>query len=79
MTAGIGKMSFVKFILSDGIACLLSNSVLFWLAYLFGKNYQVLLEHLKIVNLVIFVLFTVAVIVLIWYKQSKRAISNTKL
>ena len=40
LTAGLGKMPFGKFIISDGIACLCSNTVLFTLAYTVGKNYE---------------------------------------
>src|SRR3990167_8358088 len=34
LTAGMGKMSFRKFIISDGIACITSNTVLFSTAYM---------------------------------------------
>ena len=57
ITAGMTRMHFGKFLLSDGIACLISNTVLFTLAYSFGKNYNVLLEYLKVYNIVIFCLF----------------------
>src|SRR5579872_7266904 len=33
LTAGLGRMPFGKFLLSDGIACLCSNTVLFTFAY----------------------------------------------
>src|SRR5262245_29989718 len=42
MSAGAGKMPFGKFALSDGIACLLFSLSIFSLAYICGKNYEVL-------------------------------------
>ncbi len=69
LSAGAGKMPFRKFILGDGIACLLSNSTLFTLAYLGGKNHEALWRFVKTFNILLFVLFVVSVIALIWYKR----------
>jgi len=73
LTAGLGKMPFNKFLVSDGIACLLSNTTLFSLAYMAGKNYEILLASLKTVNIFLFAAFGVAVIGFIWYKRKKKA------
>jgi membrane protein DedA with SNARE-associated domain len=73
LTAGLGKMSFRKFILSDGIACLFSNTALFCLAYTVGKNYKILIDSLKTLNIFLFGAFIVAVIGFIWYKRRKKA------
>jgi len=75
LTAGIGRMHFGKFILSDGIACIISNLTLFSIAYYAGKNYETILPFLKTFNLLIFGFFLVSIIGVIWYK--KRT-SNTK-
>jgi membrane protein DedA with SNARE-associated domain len=75
LTAGIGRMHFGKFILSDGIACIISNITLFSIAYYAGKNYEVILPFLKTFNLLIFGFFLVSIIGVIWYKKSA---SNTK-
>lgn len=72
LTAGLGRMPFGKFILSDGIACITSNTVLFTIAYMLGKNYEVLLHFLKTFNIVIFSAFLVSIIVFIWYKKRKK-------
>lgn len=72
LTAGLGQMPFKKFILSDGIACALSNTVLFTLAYMVGKNYEVLLSGLKIFNISLFSAFIVSIIAFIWYKRKKK-------
>jgi membrane protein DedA with SNARE-associated domain len=68
LSAGVGKMHFGKFLLSDGIACILSNSILFTLAYHAGKNYEALLQFVKTFNISLFVLFLVSIIGVIWYK-----------
>ena len=73
ITAGMGKMPFPKFLLSDGIACICSNTALFTLAYSLGKNYQLLLDNLKFFNIALFSAFVVLIICLIWYKRNKKA------
>jgi membrane-associated protein len=73
LTAGLGKMPFYRFIISDGIACILSNSVLFYIAYSLGKNYETLILNLKTFNIFLFSAFAVAIIGFIWYKRRKKA------
>jgi membrane protein DedA with SNARE-associated domain len=75
LTAGIGRMHFGKFILSDGIACIASNVTLFSIAYYAGKNYESILPFLKTFNLVIFAIFALFIIGVIWYKKRRF---NTK-
>lgn len=77
LTAGMAKMSYVKFIFFDLFACFISNSTIFWLAYLCGKNYELLIDYVKTFNLIFFALFALAVIAFVWYKWSKRAVSKT--
>lgn len=72
LTAGLGKMPFRKFLLSDGIACLLSNTILFTLAYVIGQNYQILLSGLKTFNIVLFALFAVLIAGFMWHKKRKK-------
>lgn len=74
--AGMGKMRFWKFLLGDGIACLISNTTLFTLAFFCGKNYQILLDKLKVLNVAFFLFFLVALIGLIWYKKSQKKQSS---
>lgn len=72
LTAGLGKMHYGTFLLSDGIACITSNTTLFTIAYTIGKNYSALLEMIKTFNIFIFTAFVVAVIGVIWYKKWKN-------
>lgn len=73
LAAGLGKMHFGKFILSDGIACAISNTTLFLLAYHGSRNYQALIAGAKTFNLFLFSAFVVSIIGLIWYKRKKKA------
>ncbi|MCH9625544.1 MAG: Inner membrane protein [Chlamydiales bacterium] len=65
-TAGIGRMRFWKFVVADGVACILSNTTLFMLAYFCGKNCS---DLLKFVNIGIFSAFILAVSGLLWYRK----------
>lgn len=71
ITSGMTKMHFGKFILSDGVACLLSNTTLFVLGYYFAKNYDVVMEHIYIFNTGIFSFF-LAILSLITLYQFRR-------
>lgn len=73
LTAGIGKMKVLKFALSDGIACLLSNSLLFAITYSFGKNHKVLIEGMKWMNIALFSAFIIALITAFWYKRNRSS------
>jgi len=75
LAAGLGKMHFGKFLLSDGIACLCSNTVLFLLAYYGSRNYEALIASLKTFNLFLFGAFLVSLIGLIWYKKRKKLLT----
>ncbi|MGE3954808.1 MAG: DedA family protein [Parachlamydiales bacterium] len=57
MSAGMAQMPLLKFAIADGIACLASNSALFWLAYYFGKNYDTLLGYVRMFDYAIFATF----------------------
>jgi len=76
LSAGLGRMPFGKFILSDGIACIISNTTLFTLAYYAGKNYHALLGFIKTFNIFLFAFFVVSIIALIWYKRSTSKAKN---
>ncbi|MBN1914733.1 MAG: DedA family protein [Parachlamydiales bacterium] len=71
-TAGMGKMNYGKFLLSDGIACLLSNSLLFFTTFALGKNYEAIFRYLKRIDFCLFIAFIIGLFVLIWYSKKKR-------
>jgi membrane-associated protein len=79
MSSGMSRVPFAKFALWDLPACLLWSATSFYLFFTLGKNFQALLSHLKIVNIVIFAAFGVTVITLLWYKRRKKtALENRK-
>lgn len=76
MSAGLSRMSFLKFITIDALACLIWTSSCFYLFYTLGHNYEALVSSVKAINLLIFVAFSVAVIGIIWYKRRKKSIEK---
>ena len=66
LTAGLGKMDFVKFALADLLACTISTVVFFTLYYNFGNA---IVEFIKGGNIVI---FSIAAILLGVYFYRKR-------
>lgn len=72
LTAGVGKMHFGKFLLSDGIACLASNTALFSLSFVLSRHFDELTAGLKVFHLLFFSCFVVTGIAFIWYKRRKK-------
>ena len=72
LTAGMGRMHFGKFLLSDGIACLASNTTLFTIAYFLSKEYERLIHGIKTFNIFLFSAFVVTGIAFLWYKRQKK-------
>lgn len=78
MIAGVSKMHFGKFIIGDGIACLLFSLLVFSLSYSFGKNYETLCQFMHQSNIVIFSLFAVSVLIFaatLWRKKRAAALA----
>lgn len=73
ISAGLGKMGFVRFIFVDALACVISNTTLFLLAFHFGKNYALLLEYVKTYNSAIFVIFLGSIAIFAYYLYRKKA------
>jgi len=77
ITAGLSKMSFKKFIISDGLACFISNITLFSLSYSFGKNNALLLEYISQYNILVFSIFFILLISLLAYRYAFKWIYAT--
>jgi membrane-associated protein len=75
MSAGAGKMPFRRFLLIDGIACLLFSTCLFYLAYACGRNYEVLYAYVYQVSVAV-LLVVVCFGVLFWLKARRKGIIN---
>lgn len=76
MTSGMSKMPFLRFITLDSIACFIWLSLSFSLFFQLGQNFETLWAHVKIVNTYIFIAFSIAVIVIFWYKKANRTRSQ---
>ena len=75
MTAGLGKMPFLTFILRDGFACLISASVIFSIGYSLGANYESVMQYIKTYNEVVIiciVLIIITILTRIWWIKSKQ-------
>jgi len=74
-SAGMIKMSFLNFILSDGIVCIISNVTLFYLAYSFGRNYDTLMRCFwifKVSILVLAIILIISLILLFLFKKTNK-------
>ena len=71
MTAGLGKMHFAKFALTDWVACVISNTTLFSLTYFLGE--AVIRSGLGRVNALIFAVAVLVVGIIIW-RCKKQAV-----
>ena len=71
LTAGLGKMNFVKFALTDLLACTISTIIFFTLYYHYGNA---VVEYVKEGNLIVFSLAAVIITVyLIRKRRQKKA------
>lgn len=71
MSSGISRMPFGQFIWKEAISCLTWSSIVFFLFYSLGQNYQVLYHYLKTFNVVVFSIFGIALTAFIWIKKRK--------
>ena len=69
LTAGLGKMNFIKFALSDLLACTISSVSFFSLYYFYGEN---VIAYIKQGNMLFFSLALVLLGV-IWFRKKQAA------
>lgn len=69
LTAGLGKMQFIKFALSDLLACTISTVCFFSLYYYYGES---VIDYIKQGNMIF---FTLALIALgtFWFRKKRTA------
>ncbi|MBS0621929.1 MAG: DedA family protein [Verrucomicrobia bacterium] len=72
LTAGIAKMSFPRFIIADGIACLASNSVLFWLAFTLGRHYDEWMGYIDFFHVAVFAAFIIGIVVFFLFRRARK-------
>lgn len=78
LTSGLGKMPFHKFMLRDGVACLISSMTLFFIGFTFADNYDIIVGRLETAGRIILGIISIAVItLLIWlWRWKSRKINN---
>ncbi|MBE0469000.1 MAG: DedA family protein [Methyloprofundus sp.] len=69
LTAGLGRMNFTKFALSDLLACTISSLSFFSLYYYYGET---VIDYIKQGNIVIFSLVLI-LLAIFWYKNKRVA------
>lgn len=78
LSCGLGKMHFLKFILRDGFAALISTITLFSLGYEFGENYHVLVNFVKTYNMIVVALIATGAFIGFFYWYLVRERKNGK-
>jgi len=73
ISAGIARMNFIKFALTDFIACAISVSTFYLIYFIYGPSVIALIQK---GNIVLFSMVAVAVIFYFW-KRKKRIASKT--
>lgn len=79
ISAGMGHMSFPKFLWIDGIASLISTTSLFLLSYSLGRHYEKALDYLQTFDFTIVIIIGVAISAigaLFWYKKKRKRLIN---
>lgn len=76
LSSGLGKMPFIKFILRDGFACLISSSILFSIGYQFGKNYSLIIYYFDIYKYVGLAIVILIITSLLIYHSKRRKINR---
>lgn len=61
LSSGLAKMPFPLYIARDAFAALLSTSLLFYLGFIFGQNYHVILHMLKTYEEIVLGIIIVAI------------------
>jgi membrane protein DedA with SNARE-associated domain len=77
MSAGLGKMPFSKFLVSDGISCLLFSALIFFLAYALGSKYEMLLHSLHMTGKVLLAISLTSVLIGVGYIIRQKRMATT--
>jgi membrane-associated protein len=72
MAAGAGKMHFGRFLLSDGVGCLSFSSLIFFLAFRCGQNYDRLHRFLSSVGYVVSIVAVLSIVAWIVWSRFVR-------
>lgn len=75
VAAGATRFNFYKFIVTDGLAALISGGLFLWLGHVFGKNLEVLAEKVKAGERWVFAVLIIAgvlAVIYVWWRRRKR-------
>ena len=79
MAAGAGKMHFGHFLLSDGIGCLSFSSLIFFLAFRCGENYDRLQRLLSSAGYVVSIVAALSVVAwIVWSRLAREDVSDSQ-
>ena len=71
--AGVShKISYLKFLLMDGLAAIISVPLLVYLGYFFANDLDVVIDYVKHSEIFITVLIVLFVVLFIVYKKRKK-------
>jgi len=63
LTSGLCKMPFWKFALRDGFSLCISATLIFSLGYYFGTNYKIIFQHLSTYSHILFIFFSILLLI----------------
>lgn len=72
MSAGLGKMPFLTFILRDIPGCFLSTAFLFWVGYAFGEHYDAMVGTIHAIDKIAIVAIVVVILGAIFYFRFRK-------
>lgn len=72
MTAGLGRMPFLHFILRDSIGCIISATFLFTLGYACGQNYHTVIDYFSRYSLIVIAILISALLLYLLRRKSWR-------
>lgn len=77
MTAGMGKMPFLVFIIRDGIAAVISTNFFFYLGHLFAKNYHLIVHYfVKYDRIALGCIIVIAILFILYVWMIRKKNSN---
>lgn len=80
MAAGAGRMSFGRFLIGDGLSCLLFSSVVFFLAFRAGENYDKLHTFLSSMGYVAICVALLSIVSwIVWTRLVREETSDSEV
>jgi membrane-associated protein len=71
LSSGFTKMPFRLYVLRDGFAALISTTLLFYLGFLFGAHFNVIIDYVEQYSVVFLIVLVSLILVWIGYSRNK--------